>query len=371
MKRITLSILICTLLATWVQAQVTIGSLSDPAKAALLDLKTQEPDGNNVTSQKGGILLPRVQLQKLNSLMPFIADAELAVEGPKHIGLSVYNIIPLPAENIVQGTYTWNGSQWEIEATTASNGLTKSNGNIKLGGDLTGKTAFTTDTDTITFESDNAILQLDSEDKGFVPPRIALKGLNDNVTVPNPLNGTIIYHTDNNVMPEGLHVWDSGTASWKSIVMEIPETPSTEANIRTNTVAGTVLGRGTNLLDMDNINEIPFGDIIIPENGSYAFMLRIAGQTDKANGGWNNASPKSMPIYLHLKKNNDFVDKQAYYAPYWGDQDSSGGTLILVAPNCKKGDSIKVFGGINYNTSATLSLYSTYPSPTTVAFWKL
>ncbi len=95
-----------------VSAQVTVGFDTAPAKAALLELKTQEPDGNNATSDKGGLLLSRVELKAINSLMPFIPDTELAAEGAKHIGLTVYNITPVPDENIVEGTYTWNGAKW-------------------------------------------------------------------------------------------------------------------------------------------------------------------------------------------------------------------------------------------------------------------
>ncbi|MDR0833320.1 MAG: hypothetical protein LBN93_03935, partial [Candidatus Symbiothrix sp.] len=61
--------LVATLLVTGnyslitVTAQVTIGSLDEPAKGALLELKTQTNLTGGATTDKGGLLLPRVQLQ--------------------------------------------------------------------------------------------------------------------------------------------------------------------------------------------------------------------------------------------------------------------------------------------------------------------
>jgi len=124
-------------------AQVTIGSDVAPSKAALLEVKTKAADGNNVTSDKGGILLPRVELQRLNSLLPFIADADLTVEDQKHAGLMVYNITAVPAENIVRGFYVWDGSQWTSAEITADNGLTLSGTNVQLGGTLNRATSIT------------------------------------------------------------------------------------------------------------------------------------------------------------------------------------------------------------------------------------
>ena len=395
-----LTSLLFTCIIIHIQAQVTIGVGAPPQKAAILDVKTQEPDRDNVTSQNGGLLLPRVQLQKLTSLMPFVEDTELATEGPKHIGLTVYNITPVPAENIIQGTYIWNDKmQWVIAANTASNGLTKSGSDIQLGGVLTGKTELTKGTDKVTIAADNAILKLDSNNKGFVPPRIALTGLKDNTTVSNPENGTIIYHTDNSIMPEGLHIWDAASASWKSVVMEIPETPETQANVRTMTVDYFYMPLANNSSDLGIVNpvqlppvngdysaghkavvddisvrgiaKIPFDEIKVPENGSYAFMVRLAGE----NYWWPTAGTQwavqSVPVFFHLNRNGDFIDKQTIYCTFFGDKGSVGGTYVLVAPNCKKNDVITFYGGVWRNNRVTVRIYKDTPSPTSVVFWKL
>lgn len=101
-------------------AQVTIGLGEKPARAALLDLKTEEPNSNNATSDKGGLLLPRVELEELISLRPFIPDEELSTEAKKHVGLTVYNITPVPLQNIEKGIYVWDGIRWN--ASTVKSG---------------------------------------------------------------------------------------------------------------------------------------------------------------------------------------------------------------------------------------------------------
>lgn len=112
-------------LTTKLQAQVTIGSDKSPAKAALLELKTQEADVDNVTSLKGGLGLPRVQLKNKTTLEPFIAnDANFNDNVDKvkdlHVGLTVYNLTSnLSTENDMnkrfrQGIYVWDGNQWNF-----------------------------------------------------------------------------------------------------------------------------------------------------------------------------------------------------------------------------------------------------------------
>lgn len=98
-------------------AQVTIGSDTPPSKAALLELKTQ-PDSNpaqgGVTSDKGGLLLPRVILEENNSLKPFIAGGGSPEEKAAHKGLMVYHI---GGNGINAGQHVWDGSKWLVLLT--------------------------------------------------------------------------------------------------------------------------------------------------------------------------------------------------------------------------------------------------------------
>ena len=51
------------------QSQVTIGAGIEPVRAALLDLKDNDPDGDNVTSKTEGLVLVRVKLKHMKSTL--------------------------------------------------------------------------------------------------------------------------------------------------------------------------------------------------------------------------------------------------------------------------------------------------------------
>jgi hypothetical protein len=91
-------------------AQVTVGSLLEPARGALLDLKTQLPDATtNVTSTSGGLLLPRVELSDIKdfSLIP-----NLKTDLKKYTGLLVYNLKVNETLSLEKGIYQWDGEKW-------------------------------------------------------------------------------------------------------------------------------------------------------------------------------------------------------------------------------------------------------------------
>jgi hypothetical protein len=148
---------------------VTIGSLDNPVKAALLDLKTKNPDADNVTvenSKSGGLVLPRVQLESKTTLEPFIPkDSEewkRKQDETKrlHVGMMVYN---LKSGGVFSpGIYVWNGSEWVKDEINASNGLTKTGDNIQLGGTLTQKTIIDQDINFLTFTGNSSKIYLEN-----------------------------------------------------------------------------------------------------------------------------------------------------------------------------------------------------------------
>lgn len=118
------------------QAQVTIGSNIVPNKGALLDIKSQDGDVNNVTATKG-LGVPRVALRKIKQLYPMfsttptsdISTAEYTTGKTTidlaHTGLVVYNITIDPAaDNLLDvGLYTWDGTQWvTLKSVTKTGG---------------------------------------------------------------------------------------------------------------------------------------------------------------------------------------------------------------------------------------------------------
>lgn len=98
-------------------AQVTIGSDLPPEKAAVLDIKTQQGEGGTKTSARGGLLLPRVELNNLNELNIFesvkVTDSDYAIQKLNHTGLTVFNTQEDETQGIEKGIYVWSGQKWE------------------------------------------------------------------------------------------------------------------------------------------------------------------------------------------------------------------------------------------------------------------
>ncbi len=105
-------------------AQVTIGSLTKPNNAAILELKETEVTGNAANSSRG-LGLPRVQLTDKNNLYPMFesfpgskipkseySNASLKLnEDNRHTGLLVYNTNK--CDGFANGIYVWKGNEWE------------------------------------------------------------------------------------------------------------------------------------------------------------------------------------------------------------------------------------------------------------------
>jgi len=112
-----------------VHAQVTVGWDTPPEKAALLEIKSQNPptDGGATSSSGGGgLLLPRVLLTDINELSPFIdknnvSPTEYGRQKKIYKGLVVYNLTE--TEAFVPGMYVWDGIQW----TSASGDINSDN----------------------------------------------------------------------------------------------------------------------------------------------------------------------------------------------------------------------------------------------------
>lgn len=66
----------------------------------------------------------------------------------------------------------------------------------------------------------SAVLDIVSDNKGFLAPHIALTGKTDATTIPNPTNGTMVYNTSKIIgnaetsIDPGLHYWEND--SWKN-----------------------------------------------------------------------------------------------------------------------------------------------------------
>lgn len=144
-------------------AQVTIGSGNPSSRAALLELKDHDAsapasvtDDTNVTSETGGLLLPRVKLIDKNTLQPFIDISDEIWDEKEtnkireiHAGLMVYNL-SVTAE-FEQGIYVWDGAKWMITKTTINNWSLAGNAGTTAGTNFLG----TTDAQGLAFKTNN------------------------------------------------------------------------------------------------------------------------------------------------------------------------------------------------------------------------
>jgi len=84
---------------------VTIGTMSDAAQGALLQLK--ENDNLSVNATKG-LLFPLVKLTVLTDLR----DVGSELNKKDHIGLVVYNVNEDTSVSLQKGLYVWDGNKW-------------------------------------------------------------------------------------------------------------------------------------------------------------------------------------------------------------------------------------------------------------------
>jgi hypothetical protein len=109
-----------------INAQVTIGALSEPNKHAVLELKE--------AGEGRGLLLPSIKLEGLTETTPTFVSNDV----PQ--GLVVYNVGTDGASPLPGGLYYWNGTHWEstsnhwfyMPATTFATDYAKQpTGNVK------------------------------------------------------------------------------------------------------------------------------------------------------------------------------------------------------------------------------------------------
>lgn len=116
--------LIACIISTPVLSQVTIGMGEAPARTALLQIKDQSADANNITSKTGGFLLPRVGLVNLKTLQSFMETTDPGYNDEKRnsVGLFVFNITRSEPDSIYPGLYFWDGDQWDMIALRSGGG---------------------------------------------------------------------------------------------------------------------------------------------------------------------------------------------------------------------------------------------------------
>ncbi len=117
-------------------SQVTIGQNETPEKYATLQIKDKVIDRTGdldaATADKGGLLLPRVELKMKKELLPFVTQAEVEADPQSqdyldskelHTGLIVYNLTENDEEDLCFGVNQWDGEQWNCLQNKLGNAI--------------------------------------------------------------------------------------------------------------------------------------------------------------------------------------------------------------------------------------------------------
>lgn len=233
-----LGIILLIFITNSTNAQVTIGSGNPTAKGALLEIKSQEADANNITSEKGGLGLPRVKLTNRTTLEPFISttdtewvNATTTKIKEKHAGLVVYNLHESPASEtnadkiLRKGVYIWDGSRWNTESLNQKRYFHLPSFNIPLSAIGTGLVF------DLYGEYERQFTKNALANPTFVSSNSAI------TTVPSPLNGRlytreeldyVITYYDDNILDE-VKVLPNGTMTYD--VISINTTPDSYMNV--------------------------------------------------------------------------------------------------------------------------------------------
>jgi len=122
--------------ATHLAAQVVIGLNEAPEEYSTLQIKDKIIDRTGTldaaTAERGGLLLPRVELKKKKELLPFVTQAEVDANPQSqayldnkklHTGLVVYNLIESDEEELCIGINQWDGEQWNCLQNKVGNAI--------------------------------------------------------------------------------------------------------------------------------------------------------------------------------------------------------------------------------------------------------
>jgi hypothetical protein len=227
-------------LVTEAMAQVTIGAGIAPGSDALLDLK-ENSDG---TSRKG-LLLPRVALSSTTLPGPMSA----------HIpGMLVYNTAT--EYDVTPGAYYNDGDKWtRLEAmepwmvSGTTDKATSNTQDIYQMGSIAIGTAS---------PDPSAILELNATDKGFLGTRVALTGIYDRATIPNPADGLLAYCTGKGGLNYTGYVFWNGV-EWRTL---------SNASLAPGTLGSITCNSAQLTPSIYKAGEYYEGTLVIPYTGS-------------------------------------------------------------------------------------------------------
>jgi len=279
--RILLLLAIFTFTQT-ILAQVTIGSGEPPQNYSILEVVSS-------SAEPGGLRLPHVsETDKLR------IDTEITLSPGKSKGLLIFNTDKGELEY-------WDGTEWAtlspiepwmVSGTTNKASLNDQNiyqkGQVSIGSNITDPTA---------------ALNVEATDKGVLLPRVALTSPTDNVTIPTPTTGLLVYNTGASASftTVGYMFWDG--SQWRLFADTSSEPASAVLNCAgaqmspsQQIVNGTAIIAGTVLqVPYTGSNGGVFNGATLVSSGNPGVTATIANGMLSVGNGMLNFSLSGLP----------------------------------------------------------------------------
>lgn len=284
------------------KSQVTIGSGISPEGGALLELKEYNALSDNQTSTKG-MLYPRVVLTDKNELYPMYSPTDPVYTNATskaaifrgHVGLTVYNT--KEEGDFLEGLHVWTGSNWRrfndlpvlqpVITSLMCSSITLNSNTYRQG-------EFFQTLVKVPYQGGNGAGYSGTDPEPTTP----INGLQV-----ERMQGTLSIGTGEIMY----RVFGTPTVSSPTVTTIPISFLGHSCNIE--------VGSGMTSLQIKNLtnsvavsvplasaatNQLPFGDIVITEAGSYAFSFRLYGRMSSfpatgKNGRW--------PFYIYLQRN--------------------------------------------------------------------
>ncbi|MFV0328915.1 MAG: hypothetical protein ACK5KL_03655 [Dysgonomonas sp.] len=301
--KLTVLFMSCTLILQGISslsAQVTIGTNDPPQKYSVLEVVS-------TATNPGGLRLPHVSDTDKTAL-----EADLLADPGNSKGLLIYSTNNGRVES-------WDGTKWVatqqpwLVSGSTTEATTNTQNIYQMGSVAIGHNGAVDPT---------AILNVQSANKGVLLPRVALKSSTDDVTIPTPTTGLLVYNTgaESTFTTVGYMFWDG--SAWKLFANSSSESGSARLNCAGATmspaqqiVGGTDIIAGTILqIPYTGSNGGSFNGATLTSTGNTNVTATISGGMLSAGNGVLNFALSGTPTVSQQAPNGitfdltDFLD---------------------------------------------------------------
>jgi len=160
----------------------------------------------------------------------------------------------------------------------------------------------------------SAKLEVNSSNKGFLPPRVTLTSGTDNTTIANPATGLLVYNTGNNAgLVAGYYYWNS--SSWATIATASGYSVGSSYMRGSRSAAQTTNLTTTSLVAFSQVDNVSGQEISL--NTSTGQITLAAGRTYRLQAQVPNMSGGTRPAFAwYNETTSSWVGSQSsIYSP--------------------------------------------------------